>query len=113
MIALNDDHAAASKPIDIGGAEHAPRLSLTTEPSWHGVPIHLLRHANDLVVAGPRPGALSALCRVVRDEGCDVGFAQDMDADRLAVVSEEGEPIGEELTLILATQQVLVTFETA
>ena len=30
-----------------------------------------------------------------------------MDADRLAVVSERGDPIGEELTLVLAAQQVL------
>jgi phosphomannomutase len=30
-----------------------------------------------------------------------------MNADRLAVVSERGEPIGEDLTLILAMQQVL------
>ena len=39
--------------------------------------------------------------------GADVGFAQDMDADRLAIVSELGEPIGEELTLVLAVQRVL------
>ena len=26
----------------------------------------------------------------------DIGFAQDMDADRLAIVSEQGNPIGEE-----------------
>jgi phosphomannomutase len=57
--------------------------------------------------AEPTPEALADLCRVVREQGCDIGFAQDMDADRLAVVSERGEPIGEELTLILATQHVL------
>src|SRR5688572_4745546 len=34
-----------------------PCWHLKTEASWAGVPIHLLRLANDLVVAGPRPGA--------------------------------------------------------
>jgi len=36
-----------------------------------------------------------------------VGFAQDMDADRLAIVSNEGEPIGEDNTLVLAILYVL------
>ena len=57
--------------------------------------------------AEPTPENLSALCDLVRSSGADVGFAQDMDADRLAIVSERGEPIGEELTLVLAVQRVL------
>ena len=57
--------------------------------------------------AEPTPENLSALCDLVRSSGADVGFAQDMDADRLAIVSELGEPIGEELTLVLAVQRVL------
>jgi phosphomannomutase len=57
--------------------------------------------------AEPVPENLGALCNAVRERGADVGLAQDMDADRLAVVDERGEPIGEELTLVLATRQVL------
>ncbi len=57
--------------------------------------------------AEPLPENLGALCQAVRDHGADVGLAQDMDADRLAVVSEQGQPIGEERTLLLATQFVL------
>jgi phosphomannomutase len=57
--------------------------------------------------AEPLPENLGALCQAVRDHHADVGFAQDMDADRLAVVSETGQPIGEERTLVLATQFVL------
>ncbi len=57
--------------------------------------------------AEPVPENLGALCAAVREHGADVGFAQDMDADRLAVVSERGEPIGEEYTLVLATRYVL------
>jgi phosphomannomutase len=43
----------------------------------------------------------------VRAHGADVGFAQDMDGDRLAIVDEAGGTIGEELTLVLAAEQVL------
>jgi phosphomannomutase len=57
--------------------------------------------------AEPVPENLGALCRAVRESRADVGFAQDMDADRLAVVDERGEPIGEEYTLVLAVRYVL------
>src|SRR5215204_3157651 len=57
--------------------------------------------------AEPVPENLAELCRVVRETAADVGFAQDMDADRLAVVDEQGRPIGEEYTLVLAARYVL------
>jgi phosphomannomutase len=57
--------------------------------------------------AEPTPENLQALCAAVRDSHADIGFAQDMDADRLAIVSERGEPIGEERTLVLAVEHVL------
>ena len=57
--------------------------------------------------AEPVPENLAELCRVVRETGADVGFAQDMDADRLAVVDEQGRPVGEEYTLVLAARYVL------
>jgi phosphomannomutase len=54
----------------------------------------------------PEPTAenLSAVCPRVRKQGVDVGFALDPDADRLALIDEEGRYIGEELTLALAVQ---------
>jgi phosphomannomutase len=57
--------------------------------------------------AEPLPENLGALCDLVGRHHCDIGFAQDMDADRLAVVSERGEPIGEDYTLVLAAWHVL------
>ncbi len=57
--------------------------------------------------AEPTPENLTALCQLVKESGADVGFAQDMDADRLAIVAEAGEPIGEDSTLVLATRYVL------
>ena len=55
----------------------------------------------------PLPEHLGALCRTVKKEGADIGFAQDPDGDRLAVVSEQGVPIGEEKTLVFAAEAVL------
>lgn len=50
---------------------------------------------------------LGGLCEAVRNVGADAGFAQDPDADRLAIVDNNGRYIGEELTLALAADHVL------
>ncbi len=47
------------------------------------------------------------LARFVQEKGADVGFAQDPDADRLALIDERGSYIGEEYTLVLCAQAVL------
>jgi phosphomannomutase len=57
--------------------------------------------------AEPVPENLGDLSATVREHHADIGFAQDMDADRLAIVSEQGVPIGEDYTLVLATLHVL------
>lgn len=49
----------------------------------------------------PTKANLTELCDVVRQQKADIGFAQDPDADRLAVVDERGTYIGEEYTLAL------------
>lgn len=55
----------------------------------------------------PLPENLVELCRLVKKEEVDVGFAVDPDADRLAIVSERGIPLGEEYTLALAVKFLL------
>ena len=55
----------------------------------------------------PIPANLGDLCRKVKEVKADVGFAHDADADRLALVSERGEPISEEYTLMAACKFVL------
>jgi phosphomannomutase len=50
---------------------------------------------------------LTGLCDAVVHHGADVGFAQDPDADRLAIVDNRGRYIGEELTLALCADFVL------
>ena len=46
------------------------------------------------------------LCDVVKTNRTDIGFAQDPDADRLAIVDEAGTYIGEEYTLVLAAKYI-------
>jgi phosphomannomutase len=55
----------------------------------------------------PVPENITGLCAAVKAQGAEVGFVQDADADRLAVVDERGEPLGEEMTLALAAEFVL------
>ncbi len=55
----------------------------------------------------PLPAHLTALGRAVVEHRCNIGFAQDPDADRLAIVDECGRPIGEDYTLVFAVAQVL------
>jgi len=56
----------------------------------------------------PEPTArnLTGLCEVVKKEKAEIGLAQDPDADRLAVVDENGTYIGEEYTLALAAKYI-------
>ncbi len=55
----------------------------------------------------PTPENITELCEVVKLADADIGFAQDADADRLAIVDETGAALGEECTLALAVRHVL------
>ena len=55
----------------------------------------------------PTAGNLTTLCDEVRRQRAAVGFAQDPDGDRLAVVDENGAYIGEEYSLALAAQWMM------
>ena len=57
----------------------------------------------------PEPLAenLNELEKKVKNVGADVGFATDPDGDRLSIVSNKGNAIGEEYTLVLAVKNYL------
>jgi phosphomannomutase len=61
-----------------------------------------------LFAHAPEPTAenLKGLCEVVKSKGAEIGFGQDPDADRLAIVDEAGTYIGEEYTLALAAKYI-------
>ena len=57
----------------------------------------------------PEPTAanLGALGKLVRGSGADLGMAVDPDVDRLSLVDETGDPVGEDFTLALAAAAVV------
>lgn len=55
----------------------------------------------------PIPANLGELSHHVRSVGAEIGLAVDPDGDRLALVDDTGEPVGEDWTLALAAEYVL------
>ena len=68
----------------------------------HGTPDGQFPHEPE-----PTAANLVGLADEVKRQKADVGFAQDPDADRLAIVDEHGTYIGEEYTLALAARHLL------
>ncbi len=71
--------------------------------------IHINATPNGQFPHEPEPIAknLTGLCDEVKRQHAQVGFAQDPDADRLAIVDENGVYIGEEYSLALAARYIL------
>lgn len=55
----------------------------------------------------PLPENLTDLASLIKTKKADVGFAVDPDVDRLAIICENGEPFGEEYTLVSIADYVL------
>jgi phosphomannomutase len=55
----------------------------------------------------PVPQNLTSLCDAVKSNNADIGIAIDPDADRCVFIMENGEPFGEENTIVIATEEVL------
>lgn len=59
----------------------------------------------------PLPEHLGELCDSVAENRADLGIAVDPDADRIVFVAAGGKFIGEELSVALATESVLMNFD--
>lgn len=55
----------------------------------------------------PVPENLKRVCSAVKKEKADLGIVVDPDADRLVIITDKGEPFGEENTITTAVKQVL------
>jgi phosphomannomutase len=55
----------------------------------------------------PIPENLGAVCEAIKREKADIGIVVDPDVDRLVLITEKGEPYGEELTVTTAVKFVL------
>jgi phosphomannomutase len=87
------------------GASVMPRLLEALGCAVHA--IHLEPDGRFPREPEPVPEHLGELGDLVRRTGADVGIAVDPDVDRCALVSEQGEPIGEDYTLAFAVRAVL------
>lgn len=56
--------------------------------------------------AEPTPENIETIANVVVEKNADIGFVVDPDADRLVVIDENGKPIWEELTIVLAINSI-------
>lgn len=57
--------------------------------------------------AEPKPETLGDIAALVKEKGCAIGFAQDPDGDRLAVIDETGRVLDNDDVLALAVEAVL------
>ncbi|MGH7244696.1 MAG: phosphoglucosamine mutase [Phycisphaerales bacterium] len=79
---------------------------------------HLGNETTGLFPHPPEPtldnlSAPGGLCDAVKQNGCAAGFAQDPDADRLALIDDKGRYVGEEYTLVLGTLAILESMKRA
>ncbi|UCH35602.1 MAG: phosphoglucosamine mutase [Armatimonadota bacterium] len=86
------------------GAGEEVTASLADALGCTVVPVRVERNSE------PVAAHLGALRAYVVENECDIGVAQDLDADRLALVTETGEAIGEECTLAFAVDHLLRRF---
>lgn len=59
----------------------------------------------------PLPENLTELCNAVREHNADIGISVDPDADRLVLIGNNGNAIGEEKTIMLAVEAVMRNIE--
>lgn len=69
--------------------------------------IHCEPHGNFSHNPEPLPENLTDLADAIKEQKADVGFAVDPDVDRLAIICENGEPFGEEYTLVALADYIL------
>lgn len=55
----------------------------------------------------PLPENITEICDVIKAKELDLGIIVDPDVDRLALVTEKGEPFGEEYTLVAVADYIL------
>ncbi len=71
------------------------------------VPVNCTPDGNFAHNPEPLPANLTELCDTVVRTGSDLGISVDPDVDRLALICENGEPFGEEYTLVSVADYIL------
>ena len=111
VLGIVDQKAIAKKQFkvvldSVNGAGGRPGAKLLTELGCKVIPMN--NEPTGLFAHPPEPTSenLTTLCDAVKNAHADVGFAQDPDADRLAIVDDTGAYIGEEYTLAFAAKLI-------
>lgn len=91
----------------VNGAGSRLLIPLLEQLGCTVTPVYCDESGQFLRGAEPMPEHLTTLCDKVRISGADIGFAVDPDADRLSIVTETGQALGEEMTLPLVAQHIL------
>src|SRR5699024_2012937 len=98
--------SAALDPVNGTGAIGLPpllkKLGVKTIHQINDEPNGLFAHNPE-----PLPEHLTDICNLVKQKNCDLGLVTDPDADRLAFVTDEGKPFGEEYTQAAAFDFIL------
>lgn len=96
----------ALDPVNGTGAIALPplleKLGVTAIHKINDAPNGLFAHNPE-----PLPEHLQDISALVRQKKCDLGIVTDPDADRLALVTDKGEPFGEEYTQAAAFDFIL------
>jgi phosphomannomutase len=90
-----------------GGAASAAVLALLDALGCDVAAINAGADAPCLPNPEPDESALAEFGGLVRSSGAHVGFVQDADADRLAIVDEHGTPLGTDATVVLVIRRWL------
>jgi phosphomannomutase len=95
----------------VNGAAYKALPELLNSLNCNIVKIHCNNNGTFPRGTEPIPSNLEDLSKTVINHKADIGFATDPDADRLAIVDNHGEPIGEESTLVLALESYLKYYQ--
>lgn len=97
VIAAADFHVALDA-VNGAGSDIIPelfrRLGVTKMDLIHCTPNGIFPHNPE-----PLPEHLTEICELVTEKKADIGFVTDPDADRLAIIDNNGRFIGEEYTI--------------
>jgi phosphomannomutase len=111
VLAIVDRETIAARKFkvvldSVNGAGGPVTKKLLAELDCEVVPVN--DEPTGLFAHEPEPAAenLTGLGQIVQAEGANVGFAQDPDADRLAIIDENGTYVGEEYTLALVAKHI-------
>lgn len=91
----------------VNGAASTVAIPLLEHLGCEVVPLNCALNGRFTRPPEPTPDSLKELAAVVRDNGADVGFGFDADADRVVIVADGGMPLSEEMTLCIAVEHVL------